>query len=194
MKFIINPYLRIILIVSAWLLCVRQAFINFEHSHFLDFGFPLLILLAGIISLASFLIDYFRYKGDRKWVSFFSTAVSVLFIAALIGLTQYFKQQDRSPTVLYAFKPNNFLDKFSINFRKNGTYKFTNGSLFGDLYYTRGHYSIKDSIIYLDKTYLSGLLVVRQVENDNHFKRSKSGKKRQSSLLAIRAIQTGYFT
>jgi hypothetical protein len=41
----------------------------------------------------------------------------------------------------------------------NGTYKCGKSSFMGEGYNTRGHYSIKDSIIYLDKSNLYDLVI-----------------------------------
>ena len=151
MKYLINPYLRSFLILGAWFLCVRKIYIEFDHSYFFDELAPtLLIILASIISLISFFVDYARFKVIRKPVYFIPTFISVLGIASLIVIFVKLKQQDKTPIILSAHK-----GAISIYFRENGTYKCTESSGFmGDSYSIRGKYKIKDSIIQLDKSNL----------------------------------------
>jgi hypothetical protein len=158
MKFLINPIFRISLILGTWFFCFRKVYLEFTHTHFLDFALPLLIFLAGVISLVSFLIDYGRYKTHKKVSFFLPTLVTVLCISGLFGFDQYLKHQDKTPTVLYASKVYSGLSTISIDFRENGTYRCEKGGLFGDTYYTRGRYTIKDSIIQLDKSNLYDLV------------------------------------
>jgi hypothetical protein len=183
MKYLINPFIRTILILGAWFLCIRKIYIDFDHSYLFDNLIPIvLISLASIISLLSFLVDYLRYKKDKKPVSFISTTVSVLCIATLIITTDRLKQQDRTPTILYASNFYSGLITVAIDFRENGTYKCEKGSFMGDSYYTRGYYSIKDSIIYLDKSNLYEL-----VKTDRLLMKTipKSAKGKKGNLLKL---------
>jgi hypothetical protein len=164
MKFVINPFLRTILIIAVWLLCIRQIYIDFNHSRFLNIVLPSLILLASIVSLLSFLVDYVRYKTDRRLIFFAPTAISLLCIAAVIVTSQHLKQQDKTPIVFYASKFYSGLNTLSIDFRKNGTYKCEKSIFMGDSYFTRGRYSIKDSVIYLDKSNLFDMVKTERLQ------------------------------
>jgi hypothetical protein len=159
MKFIIHPFPRAIITTAAWFFCIRKIYIDFDHSFWFDEVAPtLLIILASIISLFSFLVDFSRYKTNKNPACFIPAAFSVLGIAALIITTVLLKQLDNTPSVLYASRFYNGLNTIAIDFRENGTYKCEKGSFLGDSYYSRGHYTIRDSIIYLDKSNLYDLV------------------------------------
>ena len=140
MKFLTSSIFRTVVILGIWFLCVRQIFLEFDHSRFLDFTLPLLFCVAGVISLFSFFVDYVRYKTSKRFVHFVPTVVTMLCFAAVIGTSEYLKKQDKSPTVLYASIFKDGLNSFSIDFRENETYKCSNGRFFGDSYYSRGKY------------------------------------------------------
>ena len=183
MKFVINPIVRTILILGVWLLCFRKISLDFNHSYFLDFTRPLLFFLAGIVSLLSFFVDYRRYKAEKRLAFFTPTAASLLCIIALIGTNQHLKQQDRTPTILYASKFYSGLNTISIDFRENGTYKCKKSSFMGDGYYIRGRYSIKDSVIYLDKSNLYDLVRTDRLEMMTILKSAKGKNKNLLTLL-----------
>jgi NADH:ubiquinone oxidoreductase subunit 2 (subunit N) len=138
MKFVINPFLRTILVITAWLLCIRQIYIDFNHRHFLNIILHVLTVIASIISLLCLLVDHIRYKTDKKLFSFAPTAISLLSIIGLVITSQYLKQQDKTPTVFYASRFYSGLNTIAIDFRENGTYRCKKGGFFGDTYYTRG--------------------------------------------------------
>lgn len=183
MKFVVNPFFRTFLILGTWFFCFRKVYLDFTHSSFLDFALPLLIFLAGVVSFVSFLVDYGRYKAQRKVSLFFTTLVSVSCISGLIGFDQYLKHQDKTPTILYASKFYSGLNTISIDFRENGTYKCEKGGLFGDTYYTRGRYTIKDSIIQLDKSNLYDLVKTDRLQMMTVPKNGKAKKRNLLSLL-----------
>jgi hypothetical protein len=183
MKFATNPFIRTILVAGAWVLCIWQAYSDFNHSHFINIVYPAFLGLASIISLLSFLVDYVRFKKYKKLTFFIPSAVSVLCISALIITSRYLKHQDKTPTVLYASGFYSGLSSISIDFRENGTYKCRKGSFFGDSYYTRGHYLIKDSIIYLDKSNLYDLVKTNWLLMKTIPKRTKEKKGNLLKLL-----------
>jgi|GEM_PF-2412441 len=183
MKLVINPFFRTFLILGTWFFCFRKVYLDFTHTRFLDFALPLLIFLAGVISLLSFLVDYGGYKAQKKISLFFTTFLSVLCILGLSGYDQYLKHQDKTPTVLYASKFYNGLSTISIDFRENGTYKCAKGGLFGDTYYIRGRYTIKDSIIQLDKSNLYDLLKTDRFRMMTIPKNVKAQKRNLLTLL-----------
>lgn len=163
MKILTNLFFRIVLILAAWFFCIRKLYLDFNQRRFLDFDLPGLIVLSSFISLLSFWIDYVRYKKSKRLVFFIPTAFTVISIAVVIGTNHYLKQQDRTPTVLFASSSYRGLN-LSIKFRENGTYKCTKDSFFGTDYYARGKYSIKDSVVYLDKTNLFDLVITDKLK------------------------------
>jgi hypothetical protein len=182
MKFVANPFFRTFLILVTWFFCFRKVYLDFTHTSFLDFTLPILIFLAGVISLVSFLVDFGRYKAQKKMGLFFTTFMSVLCISGLIGFDRYLKHQDKTPTSLHASRFYNGLNKISIDFRENGTYKCQKGGLFGDTYYTRGKYTIKDSIIQLDKSNLYDLVKTDRLQMVTL---PKNGKAQKGNLLTL---------
>lgn len=183
MKILTNPVFRIFLILTAWFFCIRKLYLDFNQSQFLDFDFPGLVVLASFVSLFSFWVDYVRYKKSKRLVFFIPTVFTVLSIAAVMGTNRYLKQQDRIPTVLYASESYGELTNISIKFRKNGTYKCTKGSFFGTDYYARGKYSIKDSIVYLDKANLFDLVISDRLKMVTIPKTEKEKKRILMDLL-----------
>jgi hypothetical protein len=183
MKFVINPFLRAILIVAVWLLCIRQIYIDFDHSRFLNIIFPAFVLLASIVSLLSFLVDYVRYKTDKKLISFTPTTISMLSITAVIVISHHLKQQDKTPTVFCASKFYSGLNTLSIDFRENGTYKCEKSIFMSDSYFTRGRYSMRDSVIYLDKSNLFDLVKTDKLQMRTIPKNVKAKKGNLLTLL-----------
>jgi len=182
MKFLTNPIFRTVLIIAVWFLCLRKIYLEFSHTSFLDLVLPLLFFAAGVISLLSFLVDYSRYKRCKRTAFYIPTVVTVLCIATVIGTNQYLKQQDNTPTVLYASKFYSGLNTISIDFRENGTYKCSKDVFFSDEYYTRGKYSIKDSVIYLDK---SDLFDIVRSDKLKMMTIPKSEKSKKGNLLPL---------
>jgi hypothetical protein len=158
----------------TWFFCCRKIYLDFTYNRFLDSTLPLLIFVAGIVSLISFLVDYGRYKASKKLTLFFPTFVSVLCITALFVTNLYLKHQDKTPTILYASRFYDRLSTISLDFRENGTYKCEKRSFMCSSYYTRGQYSIKDSIIYLDKSNLYDLVKTDRLQMMTIPKSSKS--------------------
>ena len=79
------------------------------------------------------------------------------------------EKMDISPIILRANYDGD-VNGFSLEFREDGTYKFFNYSFFGGKYY-RGKYTLRDSILILDKNNIDNVirtnkLVIRNF-NDN---------------------------
>jgi hypothetical protein len=117
-----------------------------------------LISFASIISVTCIYLDYKRYQGHKTASSFVSGAATIVSVVILLLIVDQLKEQDRTSTILYASKCYSDLNTISLEFRENGTYKCGISIFFGDSYYTRGRYIIKDSIIYLDKSNLYDII------------------------------------
>jgi len=142
----------------VWLFCIYKIYVDFDHSYwFDDLIHTVLIVLSSIISLIFIYVDFRQYKRQRTIFNLITPTLTIIFIAALIFTINRLNQQDKSPTIMYASKFYSGLNTISIYFRENGTYKCDKSSFMGDSYCFRGHYSIKDSIIYLDKSNLYDL-------------------------------------
>ncbi len=133
---------------------------DFDHSYWFDnLIHTVLIILSSIVSLIFIYVDIKQYKRQRTIFKLITPILTIIFISALIGTINHLNQQDKSPTIIYASKFYGGLNTISIDFRENGTYKCCNNIFMGDRYSFRGHYSIKDSIIYLDKSNLYDLVM-----------------------------------
>jgi hypothetical protein len=155
-----NTIIRTVLILAVWTFCIYKIYIDFDHSYwFDDLIHKTLIVFASIVSLVCFYIDFRRYKKHKMLSAFISPTATCLSIIALFVTTDRLKAQDRIPTLFYAANSYSGLNSISIDFKKNGTYKCGKSIFFGDNYYTRGRYTIKDSVIYLDKSNLYNLFV-----------------------------------
>jgi len=180
----LNTFIRTALVLVVWFFCIYKIYVDFDHDYwFDDLIHTALIVLASIVSLAFGYIGYWRYKRQKNLSFFASTGVTVLCIIALIIITNHLKQQDKTPTIIYASKFYSGLNTISLEFRKNGTYKCGKSSFMGDTYYTRGRYTIKDSIIYLDKSNLFDLVTTNKLLMKTVLKDEKTRKKSIFSLL-----------
>lgn len=82
--------------------------------------------------------------------SYLPTFVGLLFILINIALFFYQDSKTNSPSLITGFNDGGF-NGFSVDFKTNGTYIMANGSGLGQSYFY-GKYSLKDSIITIDKS------------------------------------------
>lgn len=164
MKAVLHPLIRSICIITVWLLCIRQLYLDFNYISFFDVAFTALVVLASIFSLLSFLVDYSNYKQKKQPVAFLSSFISLMCIAALLINSQYLKRQDKTATVLYASATFNGLNTLTLDFRENGTYKCQKNVFMVSSYITRGKYTMKDSVIYLDTANMYGLIKTNELQ------------------------------
>ena len=92
-----------------------------------------------------------------------------IIIFTFLGFWYKCEKIDISPIILRANYDGD-VNGFSLEFREDGTYKFFNYSFFGGKYY-RGKYTLRDSILILDKNNIDNVirttkLVIRNF-NDN---------------------------
>jgi hypothetical protein len=101
------------------------------------------------------LYRFSNYKKSKRIVSFISSGAGIVCAGFLLFTLNQLKKQDKTPSVLYASK---FTPGISIDFRENNTYKCGKHA-FMSSDYIRGHYTLKDSLIYLDRSNIFGLVV-----------------------------------
>ena len=155
MKF--RPYIKTILVLLLWLVCIYKIYVDFDREYLFDsLIHNALIIIASVFSALAFNSDYFHYKQQKKLTSFFSSATGILCIVALLLTTYFLKRQDQTQTIYYAVRNTGGLGQISLDFRENNTYKLGRHH-FMSANYQRGHYTIRDSIIYLDKCYFFAL-------------------------------------
>ena len=153
-----NQLLRIAVISLAGLYLSYQAITSLDHEFIFDgavntfFG-----IIAAITFLTVALLDTRQFDRTKNLSSFAATFIGVvIFIGYLLVLNNY-KQRDNSPSQIYCVTKMNDFNGVSIDFRKDGTYKLTSWSIGADIY--RGKYTIKDSIITIDKSKIENCIV-----------------------------------
>jgi hypothetical protein len=125
-------------------------YVDFDHYDVSDgFIHIVLIAIAIVFSIFVFIGDNSQYKEEKELLSFMPTGVNVVCIIALLLTNFFLKEQDNTPTVIYATTKGVPFNYLSLDLRKNNTYKLgRHRFLSGD--YVRGHYAKKDSMIYLE--------------------------------------------
>ncbi|GGG55330.1 hypothetical protein [Epilithonimonas arachidiradicis] len=116
----------------------------------------LLIILFIVFFTITVRNDFNNFKISKKYKSFLFTAIGILIIILNIGCQLYLSSRDNSEIVLKVFYDGDY-NGSSLEFRKDGTYKFGNGSGLGESI-QRGKYSIKDTIITLDKDNIDNVI------------------------------------
>ena len=84
-----------------------------------------------------------------------------LFILINIGLFFHQDSKTNSPSLITGFNDGGF-NGFSVDFKKNGTYIMANGSGLGQSYFY-GKYSLRDSIITIDKSGIDNCIKSNQL-------------------------------
>jgi len=116
----------------------------------------ILILLFIVFFTITFKHDFKTFKVSKSYKSFFFTAIGTLIIILNIGCQLYLASRDSSEIILKAFYNGDF-NGSSLEFRKDGTYKFGNGSGLGEST-QRGNFSVNDSIITLDRNNIDNVI------------------------------------
>jgi hypothetical protein len=156
--------IRALLILVAWSVYICLIYADFDRDYFTKgIVHAVFLVLASVVSLVCINIDYEGYKRQKSKTAFISTALTVISSIALYGTLDRLKEQDRTTVVFHAFKPGFGGTSFSIDFRGNGTYKCRSGNFLGSYNYTRGRYTVSDSIVTLDKSNLYNLVISKRL-------------------------------
>ena len=184
MKSKFDAFINAIIILIFWGLCIFKIYIDYDNGYLLDTLFhSFLIALSTIASIFCIFIDYKISKPKKKIYRLPSTIATIASAIALTMVTQFLKNKDESPIVLYASNFYSGLNSISIKFRKNGTYKCEKANFLSENYFIKGQYSIKDSIIYLDKSNLFGLINSDKLLLKSTIKIKKPQSQKQSETL-----------
>jgi len=142
-----------------------------SEGDFLFDGF--IFLIIGVVGL-SFLIwtifkDYKEYNLTKKLTSYFPTFTGLFFIGLILCINFYQDKKINAKTLLSGFYDGGF-NGFSIDLKENGNYIIANGSGLGQDYFY-GTYTIKDSIITLDKSQIDNVITSNRlvVRNSQYF-------------------------
>ncbi len=156
-----------------------QTITNLDHEDLFDKeGNIFYVVIATITFLTVAFFDKRQFSKTKNWKSFSATLIGLTIIVGHFLVLHSFKQRDKSPSQIYCVTKISDFNGVSIDFRKDGTYKLTSWSLGADIY--RGKFTIKDSIITIDKSKIencivSNRFVIRQDgEIDSTGKREKS--------------------
>lgn len=138
-----------------------------EMDFFLDHIFLFLLALTGFpVLIYSTWKDTKAYTGTRKLSSYIPSVIGILFIVVNILFHHYGQRKKYSPTLISGFNDGGY-NGFGVDFKTDGSYVMTNGGGLGVSYFY-GTYSIKDSIITLDRSDIdncikTNTLVIRTV-------------------------------
>jgi hypothetical protein len=146
-----NDYLwRIIPVIAIAALAIYRlvrwwkVIIVFDDLINIVIGFIALVVIIGTVYK-----DSREFKLNRKRKHLFPTLIVVVFIIGFLSSYLILKARDSGPVLIHASTSGDF-NSCSIEFRKNGTYKFFESGGVGVGFF-RGTYSIADSIIILDR-------------------------------------------
>jgi hypothetical protein len=175
MKF--SSSIKTISVFLLWLVCIYKIYVDFDREYLLDsLIHNALIIIASIVSAFAINSDYSQYRQQKKLASFFSSMSAILCISGLLLTTYFLKRQDQTRTIYYAIRNTGGLGQITLDFRENNTYKLGRHH-FMSANYQRGHYTIRDSIIYLDKSYSSEEIVSDRflIKTNPNYNSTKSG-------------------
>jgi uncharacterized membrane protein YeaQ/YmgE (transglycosylase-associated protein family) len=145
-----NKIFRIILLAICGTWFAHKLYQTDQDNFFLDGIILFVIAVVGLLIFNwSIRKDRKAFKTSHKWTSFLTTSVGLLFILLNIGLFYYQDSKKNSPTLICGFYDGGF-NGFSVDFKTDGNYVMANGSGLGQSYFY-GRYSIKDSVITIDK-------------------------------------------
>jgi hypothetical protein len=142
-----SKILRIILLATfgGWL--AYKLVQTGQNDFFLD---GIILLLISFVGLLIFIWSIFKDRKEfmttQKLTSYFPTLVGLTFILLNLALFYYQDRRTNAPTLISGFNDGGF----SVDFKTNGNYVMANGSGLGQSYFY-GTYSIRDSIITIDK-------------------------------------------
>ena len=145
-----NKTIRVILISIFGLIILYRELSRIDNTFFLD---DFINLVIEVIALVLFIWVIFKdrkqYLVDKKWIAFLPTILGLLFIFGLVITLYIFGLRDKSPVKFSCVSKIVDFNGVRIDFREDGTYKLNNFSM-GSKFF-RGNYTIKDSVITLDK-------------------------------------------
>jgi len=146
-----NKILRIILLTILGTWFAYKLYQTAQDDFFLDGIILLVIAFFGLlVFIWSILKDSKEFKTTQKLTSYLPTSVGLVFLLANFALFYYQDSKTNSPTLISGFYDGGF-NGFSVDFKTDGNYVMANGSGLGQSYFY-GTYTLKDSIITLDKS------------------------------------------
>jgi len=165
-----NKILRIILLTIFGTWFTYKLFKSAEDDFIFDcFVFPFLGIFGLSIFIWTVRKDQKEFYTSRNWTSYLPTTIGLLFIMANITLFYHQDSKRNSPTLISGFYDGGF-NGFSVDFKTDGNYVMANGSGLGQSYFY-GTYSIKDSVITLDKSNIDNCIKTNKlvIRTENYY-------------------------
>lgn len=141
-----------------------------------DFIFDgFVFLFIGFVGLSIFIWtirkDRKEFNTSRKLTSYLPTFIGLLFILTNITLLYYQDKKRNSPTLISGFYDGGY-NGFSVDFKTDGNYVMANGSGLGQSYFY-GTYSLKDSIITIDKSNIDNCIKTNKlvIRTENYYQK-----------------------
>ena len=122
--------------------------------------------------------DKKQFSKTEKWNSFIATFIGLAILVVHFLVLSSFKQRDNSPSQIYCVTKISDFNGVSIDFRKDGTYKLTSWCLGANIY--RGKFTIKDSIITIDKSKIESCIVSNKLVIKQDGEIDSTGKQEKS--------------
>ena len=171
--------LRISIIILVGVYISYKTISSLDHEFLFDEEQN--VFYGVIATFTFFAVAFFEGKQfvrTKKWNSFIATFVGLTILAGHFLILNSFKQRDNSPSEIYCVTKMNDFNGVSLDFRKDGTYKLTSWSLGADIY--RGKFTIKDSIITIDKSKIESCIVSNKFVISQDGEIDSTGKKEKS--------------
>lgn len=159
---ILKKYWTIIPLFLFGYLFIRNFIISYEEEFIFDFE---ILFFIGVLFIVFFIITIYRgiknFRIDNRPIELLPMLLGLIFVFVFLGILYKNERIDSSPIVLRANYDGD-INGFSLEFGKDGTYKFCNYSVLGGKYF-RGKYLLKDSIITLDRNNIDDVIKSNQL-------------------------------
>ena len=149
MKTASKSYLKILLVIVAWLILIIVTYSTRDHHGiFYIIGHRIGFTIAVSTTLIVLIVEGRHYKSARRISAFMASITAGIGLVVWLILLWKLKQRDNTPSILLAQTAGKLICD-SLDLRKNNTFKLTAHRLFETDYF-RGTYELKDSLLILD--------------------------------------------
>lgn len=159
---ILKKYWTIIPLFLFGYLFIRNFIISYEEEFIFEFE---ILFFIGVLFIVFFIITIYRgiknFRIANRPFELLPIFLGLIFVFVFLGILYKNERIDSSPIVLRANYDGD-INGFSLEFRKDRTYKFCNYSVLGGKYF-RGKYLLKDSIITLDRNNIDDVIKSNQL-------------------------------
>ena len=159
---ILKKYWTIIPLFLFGYLFIRSFMISYEEESVFD---GLILFFLGISFQTFFIISIYRgiknFRIANRPFELLPMFLGLIFVFVFLEILYKNERIDSSPIVLRANYDGD-INGFSLEFRKDGTYKFCNYSVLGGKYF-RGKYLMNDSNITLDRNNIDDVIKSNQL-------------------------------